>query len=188
MRGKAAVERFFRTLSEGLLAALPGYKGPDVYSRGTDPEGCAYFFTNELEQVIREWVGIYHRRPHAGLADPRVPGLELSPAAAARQPQAPPRRHRDTDPAWPAALQASPRLPRHPAWTRRTVTPTAPAAHALASRQRPPGVATAGCRHRTPLPPLSRFTGPMRPARTTCGQPWPGAADSFCALIALVMQ
>jgi transposase InsO family protein len=77
---KAAVERFFRTLSEGLLAALPGYKGPDVYSRGTDPEGCAYFFTNELEQVIREWVGIYHRRPHAGLADPRVPGLGLSPA------------------------------------------------------------------------------------------------------------
>ena len=42
---KAAVERFFRTLSEGLLAALPGYKGPDVYSRGADPEGCAYFFT-----------------------------------------------------------------------------------------------------------------------------------------------
>ncbi len=28
------VERFFRTLREGLLQALPGYKGPDVYSRG----------------------------------------------------------------------------------------------------------------------------------------------------------
>jgi transposase InsO family protein len=53
---KAAVERFFRTLSEGLLAALPGYKGADVYSRGADPEGCAYFFTNELEQVVREWI------------------------------------------------------------------------------------------------------------------------------------
>jgi transposase InsO family protein len=77
---KAAIERFFRTLSEGLLAALPGYKGPDVYSRGKDPEGCAYFFTSELEQVIREWIsGIYHRRPHSGLADPQVPGLELSP-------------------------------------------------------------------------------------------------------------
>lgn len=80
MRGKAAIERFFRTLSEGLLAALPGYKGPDVYSRGADPEGCAYFFTSELEQVIREWVSIYHRRAHAGLAEPQVPGLELSPA------------------------------------------------------------------------------------------------------------
>ena len=78
---KAAVERFFRTLSEGLLAALPGYKGPDVYSRGKDPEGCAWFFTSELEQVIREWIaGIYHTRSHAGLADPQVPGLEFSPA------------------------------------------------------------------------------------------------------------
>jgi hypothetical protein len=37
--------------------------------------------TSELEQVIREWIsGIYHRRPHAGLAEPQVPGLELSPA------------------------------------------------------------------------------------------------------------
>jgi len=51
-------------LSEGLLAALPGCKGPDVYSRGADPEGCAYFFTGELEQVVREWIsGIYHCRP-----------------------------------------------------------------------------------------------------------------------------
>jgi hypothetical protein len=40
-------------LSEGLLGALPGYKGPDVCSRGADPEGCAYFFTGELEQVVR---------------------------------------------------------------------------------------------------------------------------------------
>ncbi len=31
---KAALERFFRTLREGLLAALPGYKGPDVHRRG----------------------------------------------------------------------------------------------------------------------------------------------------------
>ncbi|MDT3446420.1 Mu transposase C-terminal domain-containing protein [Pseudofrankia sp. BMG5.37] len=78
---KAAVERFFRTLREGLLAALPGYKGPDVHSRGKDPEGCAYFFVDELEAVIRQWiVGIYHRRPHGGLVDPAVPGLELSPA------------------------------------------------------------------------------------------------------------
>jgi transposase InsO family protein len=78
---KAAVERFFRTLREGLLAALPGYKGPDIHSRGGDPEGCAYFFVDEMEQVIREWVaGIYHQRPHAGLVEPQVPGLDLSPA------------------------------------------------------------------------------------------------------------
>lgn len=76
---KAAVERFFRTLREGLLAALPGYKGPDIHSRGVDPEGCTYFFVDELEQVIREWIGIYHHRAHRGLVVPQVPGLNLSP-------------------------------------------------------------------------------------------------------------
>lgn len=78
---KAAIERFFKTLREQLLAALPGYKGPDIHSRGRDPEGCAYFFIDELETVIRQWIGgIYHQRPHAGLVDPAVPGLDLSPA------------------------------------------------------------------------------------------------------------
>ncbi len=77
---KAAVERFFRTLSEALLAALPGYKGPDVYSRGDAIEDQAFYFVPELEQVIREWVAtIYHCQPHEGLLDPAVPGLELSP-------------------------------------------------------------------------------------------------------------
>lgn len=77
---RAAVERFFRTLSEGLLGALPGYKGPDVYSRGDAIEDQAFFFIPELEQVIRQWVTtVYHCRPHEGLIDPAVPGLELSP-------------------------------------------------------------------------------------------------------------
>jgi transposase InsO family protein len=77
---KAACERFFRTLREGLLVALPGYKGADVYSRGADPEGCTYFFVDELEQIIREWTAqIYHHRPHEGLVEPGAPGLELSP-------------------------------------------------------------------------------------------------------------
>ncbi|EHR53441.1 transposase InsO family protein [Saccharomonospora amisosensis] len=78
---KAAVERFFRTLREQLLEALPGYKGPDVHSRGKDPEGCTYFFLDELESVVREWIGeICHHRPHSGLAEPHVPGLVFSPA------------------------------------------------------------------------------------------------------------
>ncbi len=83
---KAAVERFFRTLGEQLLAALPGYKGPDVYSRGADVENHAYFFIDELESIIREWVAtVYHRRPHDGLADPTVPGLHYSPAEMVEQ-------------------------------------------------------------------------------------------------------
>jgi transposase InsO family protein len=52
---KAALERFFRPLGEQLLAALPGYKGPDVYRRGKNPEQEAFYFLDELEQVIRRW-------------------------------------------------------------------------------------------------------------------------------------
>jgi hypothetical protein len=77
---KAALERFFRTLGEHLLAALPGYKGPDVYRRGKDAEQQAFYFLHELEQVIRRWTAdCYHRQPHAGLCVPEVPGLEVSP-------------------------------------------------------------------------------------------------------------
>jgi transposase InsO family protein len=78
---KAPVERFFRTLTEQLLAALPGYKGPDIYSRGKSPENECYFFVDELERILREWVAtVYHQRPHDGLVDPEVPGLHYSPA------------------------------------------------------------------------------------------------------------
>ncbi|MFG3207300.1 Mu transposase C-terminal domain-containing protein [Streptomyces sp. NPDC048192] len=74
------VERWFKTLSEGLLAALPGYKGSDVHSRGEKVEEEAFFFLDELEAIIREWISrIYHRRHHRGLTIPEVPGLQLSP-------------------------------------------------------------------------------------------------------------
>ena len=77
---KAALERFFRTLGEQLLAALPGYKGPDVYRRGKDAERQAFYFLGELEQIIRRWTAeCYHRQPHSGLSVPEVPGLELCP-------------------------------------------------------------------------------------------------------------
>lgn len=80
-RDKGPVERFFRTLREDLLQMLPGYKGPDVHSRGVNPESEAFFFLDELEAIIREWVAlIYHHRPHGGLVEPRLPGLDLSPA------------------------------------------------------------------------------------------------------------
>jgi Mu transposase, C-terminal len=75
------VERFFRTIREDLLQALPGYKGPDVHSRGLDPESEAFFYLDELEAIIREWVAVvYHHRPHDSLVDPHVPGLRMSPA------------------------------------------------------------------------------------------------------------
>jgi transposase InsO family protein len=77
---KAPIERWFRTLREGVLAALPGYKGADVHSRGKDAEEKAYFFLPELEAITREWIDLcYHRRAHSGLCVPEAPGLELSP-------------------------------------------------------------------------------------------------------------
>ncbi len=80
-RDKGPVERFFRTIREDLLQYLPGYKGPDVHSRGACPEEDAHFFIDELEAIIREWVAVvYHRRPHDGLVEPGLPRLELSPA------------------------------------------------------------------------------------------------------------
>ncbi|MDO0930136.1 hypothetical protein QQY24_34320 [Streptomyces sp. TG1A-8] len=53
-RDKGPVERYFRTLREGLLEALPGYKGPDIHSRGDAPEDDAFFFLDELEAMIQE--------------------------------------------------------------------------------------------------------------------------------------
>jgi transposase InsO family protein len=80
-RDKGPVERFFRTLREDLLQALPGYKGPDVFSRGENVEDEAFFYLDELEDKIRTWIAtVYHHRPHAGLVDPGLPGLRMSPA------------------------------------------------------------------------------------------------------------
>jgi len=77
---KAALERFFLTLREQLLVALPGYKGPDVRSRGKSPENEAFYFLHELERIVRQWIArVYHRSPHGGLCIPEAPGLDLSP-------------------------------------------------------------------------------------------------------------
>ncbi|MFJ9580719.1 Mu transposase C-terminal domain-containing protein [Streptomyces sp. NPDC101191] len=81
-RDKGPLERFFRTVREDVLQLLPGYKGPDIHSRGLNPEKDAFFFLHELEAIIREWVAcVYHRRPHSGLIDPHLPSVDLSPAA-----------------------------------------------------------------------------------------------------------
>jgi transposase InsO family protein len=78
---KPTVERFFRTLRESLLQHLPAYKGPDVYSRGKNVEGDAFYYIGELEQIIREWVGIvYHHTKHDGLCIPELPQERFSPA------------------------------------------------------------------------------------------------------------
>lgn len=51
-----------------------------MHSRGLDPESEAFFYLDELEAIIREWVAVvYHRRPHDGLVDPHLPALRMSP-------------------------------------------------------------------------------------------------------------
>ncbi len=48
---------------ERLLAALPGYKGPDVYRRGAEPRGQAFYFLDELEdRPASGLTGCYHRQ------------------------------------------------------------------------------------------------------------------------------
>lgn len=77
---KPTVERFFRTLREGLIQHLPAYKGPDVHSRGEGIEAQAFFYLHEVEEIVREWIAeVFHRRGHEGLVVPQWPKLELSP-------------------------------------------------------------------------------------------------------------
>jgi transposase InsO family protein len=81
-RDKGPVERFFRRIREDLLQAMPGYKGPDLFSRGNRPEDEAYFFLDELENIIREWIATtYHCSPHRGLVEPNLDAAEFSPRA-----------------------------------------------------------------------------------------------------------
>ncbi|MGO9154455.1 transposase [Mycobacterium sp.] len=78
---KGPVERFFRTIRQGFLQELPGYKGPDVYSRGVAPEQDAFFFLDELEALLREWIAaVYHNRPHDGVGEVGLWKLGMSPA------------------------------------------------------------------------------------------------------------
>lgn len=79
---KARVERTFRTIRQSFVEALPGYKGPDVWSRGADAEGEAFYFLHEIEALFAEWVVTYwQRRHHDGLHldVPNVERLHLSP-------------------------------------------------------------------------------------------------------------
>jgi hypothetical protein len=68
-RDKGPLERFFRTVRERLLQYLPGYKGPDINSRGLDVEGHAFFYIDQLEAIVREWIAaVYHHTPHREIA------------------------------------------------------------------------------------------------------------------------
>lgn len=78
---KGPVERFFGTVRTLFLQELPGYKGPDIYSRGLHPEKDSFYFISEMEALLREWIAdVYHNRPHDGIGEPQLWNLGLSPA------------------------------------------------------------------------------------------------------------
>lgn len=79
---KSPVERVFRTIRTQFVENLPGYKGPDVWSRGVAEavEDAAFFFIHEIQDLFWEWVATYWQvRHHAGLELPGAPVLNLSP-------------------------------------------------------------------------------------------------------------
>jgi transposase InsO family protein len=80
-RDKGPLERFFRTVREGLLQYLPGYKGPDINARGLDVEGHAFFYIDQLEAIVREWIAtVYHHTRHSSLFDLHLPAATMTPA------------------------------------------------------------------------------------------------------------
>lgn len=85
-RDKAPLERFFGSVRTRLLQYLPGHKGPDINSRWLDVEGHAFYYINELEDILREWVGkVYHRIPHPSLFDPALPARKAKTSTAMTQ-------------------------------------------------------------------------------------------------------
>lgn len=82
---KPHVESAFKRIREQFVMALPGYKGPDVASRGTveQVEGQAFLFLWEIEDDFAEWVACdYQTSVHTGLTFQSCPELELTPNEA----------------------------------------------------------------------------------------------------------
>ncbi|MCB0918108.1 MAG: DDE-type integrase/transposase/recombinase [Actinobacteria bacterium] len=79
---KAHVERAFATVNSGFVQRLPGYKGPDVHSRGARRfvEDGAFYTFDEIEERFAAWVAIeYQNAPHKGLRHAALPKVALSP-------------------------------------------------------------------------------------------------------------
>jgi transposase InsO family protein len=79
---KAHIERAFKSVNTGFVQRLPGYKGPDIASRGAAKyvEDAAFYTIDEIEQRFAVWVAIeYQNAPHEGLRHPSLPKTILTP-------------------------------------------------------------------------------------------------------------
>lgn len=72
---KGAVERFMRTLGDGLIHHIPGTTWATIKDRGDYPsEKMACFTLEGLYQLVVEWIVIcYHNNPHRGLRGKMTP-------------------------------------------------------------------------------------------------------------------
>ena len=78
---KGPVERFFRTLREGFLQELPGYKGPDVFPGGISPSRTlSSSWTNWRLCCANGWQLFTTGGPHSGIGETGLWALRLSPA------------------------------------------------------------------------------------------------------------
>ena len=67
--GKAIVERFFRTITEGLVHKLPGTTFSNPVDRGDySSQTLARLTLDELDKHVQTWIdNVYHLTPHRGL-------------------------------------------------------------------------------------------------------------------------
>lgn len=67
--GKANVERFFRTINEGLIHTLPGTTFSNPMMRGDyRSQDLANITLEDLQQKVEDWIhNVYHKRPHRAL-------------------------------------------------------------------------------------------------------------------------
>lgn len=68
-KSKAMLERFFWTLKTWLLEKLPGHTldPKEMRELGYDPEKHAVLLVEELEQLIEEFINVYHISIHSGI-------------------------------------------------------------------------------------------------------------------------
>lgn len=79
---KAHVEIAFKRIRQQFVMRLPGYKGPDIHSRGAKAhvEDRAFSFIWEIEDDFAAWVASdYQHTIHRGLTFQSCPDLPLTP-------------------------------------------------------------------------------------------------------------
>lgn len=77
---KGIVERFFKSLNNGLLHHLPGHTGRSVGTRGKDVEREAWLFLDELRDLLVMWIAsVYHYDTHEGCRLMTAPQIAVSP-------------------------------------------------------------------------------------------------------------